>query len=76
MTASSRSLFGGVHNQAQGLISPAGSSFGELNTPLLGQMGLSRGQFILPPHYKSQTRKFFKCHCYHPKIKLVLLITK
>ncbi|MEG4856647.1 hypothetical protein QUA83_04610 [Microcoleus sp. K1-B1] len=46
MTASGSSLFGWAHNQAQGWRSPAGSSFGEPNTPLLGKMGLSRGPLI------------------------------
>ncbi|WP_190274337.1 hypothetical protein [Phormidium nigroviride] len=46
MTASCSSLFGWAHNQAQGWRSPAGSSFGEPNTSLLGKMGLSIGPLI------------------------------
>ncbi|MEG4502706.1 hypothetical protein QUA81_05130 [Microcoleus sp. F6_B4] len=49
MTASSSSLGGWAHNQAQGWRSAVSSSFGEPNTPLLGKMGLPRGQLNLLP---------------------------
>ncbi|WP_333096303.1 hypothetical protein [Microcoleus sp. Pol12A6] len=53
MTASCRSLFGWAHNQPQGWRSPAGSSYDEPNTSLLGKIGLPGGPLNLPPNYKS-----------------------
>ncbi|WP_445241478.1 hypothetical protein [Microcoleus vaginatus] len=52
MIASSSSVCCWVHNQAQGWRSAAGSSLGEPNTPLLGNMGLPRDPLNLPPNYK------------------------
>ncbi|WP_333353233.1 hypothetical protein [Microcoleus sp. B3-A4] len=67
MTASCSSLCCWAHDRTQGWRSPAGSSFGERNTPLLGKMGLPRDPLNLPPNYKSHTIKFFKCFCYPPQ---------
>ncbi|MEG4106122.1 hypothetical protein [Microcoleus sp. S13_C5] len=53
MTASCSSLCCWVPNQVQGWRSPAGISFDEPNTPLLGKMGLPGDPLNLPPNYKS-----------------------
>jgi hypothetical protein len=53
----------GAYNQAQGWRSPACPCFDEPHTPLLGKIGLPRDPLNLPPNYKSQTIKIFKCPC-------------